>query len=140
MSNESLAYKIEEFAIESITGSDAVLEGIPIVHHDRDPQSENERIICTAKCGEQELDGPQCYPVSLLIELRTTSRDAAHVEAVWGALWRAVKPANVVLGRAYATTVLDPLIYISEEGGDDRSDGKNTRFRSRTLTFKALEK
>ncbi len=138
--SQSLEYKVEEFAIQSISGTQGLPLGIQIAHHDNTEDAETERIIVKATAGEQELEGPQCYPVSLSVELRTTNRNAEYVESVFTTIWNALKPDGIFYGVPYATQQLDPLIYISEVGTDNRQDSKNTRNRSRTITFKALEK
>lgn len=130
---------IETFGIAACTGAAGVPGGLPLVPHDRAAQAENERVVFTATAGAKELEGPECYPVSLLVEYHTVNRDPSETNPIWAAIWEAIKPSNILWGYPYAVENLDPLIYISEEGGDDRSDTKNVRKKSRTLNFKALQ-
>lgn len=140
--SESLKSKAELYAISVLTeateDSDyAALVGIPVVQIDSDEDADPERILVSATVGEKELQGAECYPVEIEIELRTISRDAAAIDAIFDAIEDAFQDGD--FGMDYASANFSELIFFPEEMTASHTRGEMTRFRSRKFPFRILE-
>lgn len=129
----SLKYQTEQWAIDTLSLV-AALNQTQKLHVDSGDDAKQDRIICSATVHQQELEGPQAFPVDLNIELRSTSRNAEQVDALFAAIEQALLPPAVTNVQAYFSY----LIFFPEnmDSRADRSD--NSRIRSRTYPFKAL--
>lgn len=137
MSASSWEYNLESFGIAC-----AVAAGItiPLNHHDESTDAATERLIFTATDGEQDPTGLPVYTAKLDVELRTTNRDATATDQLFAAIEEIFRygmqfyPGTLLTARLLFPAGLWLELDASQ---NDRSDGANTRKRSRTYEFKA---
>lgn len=126
----SWEWKLEEFGIRAAL---AGMITIPCKHHDDPTQADNERIVFFAVTGEQDPPDSPVYAATLQVELRTTNRNAAQVDAIFNDIENAFAIAGSTSWAA--ATFSAGLSMDQEDSQDNRSDSKDTRKRSRTYKF-----
>lgn len=137
--NNSTEWKLEEFAIQQCVAADTLPDGLALRHHDDASPAPPRRIFFEAVMGEQDpafqgTPGVAVYTFALTAEYRTTDRDATVTDPIFAALLTALtNPKSNVAANAYFA---GGLWFEQENSTDARTDGTNTRNRSRTYEFR----
>lgn len=129
----SWEYKLEEFGIFAAIAAIAIPATLPKVHHDESEQAASERLIFFAVTGSENPAGAQVFDTTLEIELRTTNRDAAAVDAMFASIEAAFALPEVI--NSAQSLFPGGLWYSQEESSNAREDSRDTRRRSRTYNF-----
>lgn len=134
MSN-SPEYNLESFAIAAAQASGVVPQTLQLRHHDDGGDADTERIFFEATTGNQDPPDSQVYEMQLLIEFRSTNRDATETDPIFAGIIKAmVLPAVGIVGRE----LFPGGLWMDQEQSEDaRNDSADTRSRSRTYNFHA---
>lgn len=138
MSNISWERKLELWAIAQCNAAGTLPVGLQLRPHDDAGAANEERIYFEATTGNQNppaatVEDGQVYDTLLLAEFRSTNRDATETDAIFAELMAIFSdPDATVPENGYFTA---GLWFDQEESQNARSDGQDTRNRSRTFTF-----
>lgn len=130
MSLETLAYNVETWAIAAVQqGSSLTLQ---MLHVDDSAMAAQERLIFHAQALEKQLPGPQCNEVNLVIELRSTDRNAQDVDQIYSQVEAAMQlPGAIVI----ADSLFSVLVFYPERMTSQTDRTQNSRVRMRTYPF-----
>ncbi len=128
----SWEWRLEEWAIQQCNAA-GTLGTLQLRHHDDEDQADKERVFFQAITGQQNPPGEQVYDTTLLVEFRSTDRDATQTDAIFAKILAVfINPSADVAANDYFGA---GLWFDQEESNNARSDGANTRDRSRTFMF-----
>lgn len=133
MSASSWERLLEDWAIAQCRAAGTLPTTLQLRNHDDAGDASDERIYFEATTGQQNPPGVEVYDTTLLVEFRSTNRNANETDPIFAALFKIfTNPKSNVPQNLNFT---NGLWFNQEESNDARSDGENTRDRSRTFLF-----
>lgn len=125
--------KLELYGIAAARASTIIPQSLPKVCHDESAPADVERLVFTATTGNQDPPDAQIYDTELLVELRSTNRNAEQLDEIWAEIEKSFqKPAALIVAMNLFPA---GLWFLDERSENDRSDSPNTRKRSRRFFF-----
>ncbi len=129
----SYEYLLESWAIAQCQAAATLPSGLQLRHHDDAEQCSDERIYFQATTGQQNPPGVEVYDTTLLVEFRSTNRNASQTDAIFSEMFAIFTNPNADIPENIPFAA--GLWFDQEESNDARNDGDNTRDRSRTFLF-----
>lgn len=130
----SLAWKMEEWAIQMLRQHETFPAELQIVHGEEDEAANIDRLVLTASIGDREAAGLKPWNVSLEIKAIIATRDEGTADSYMRAVADTFDEPPTVPELSF----FDYLNLI-EEDEEEKDTRPNTRQRAKVYNFHAIE-